>query len=527
VSGGSLYAYYIGRELKDRDWNASSDLFDRVLANRWTGMQNLGRWAFASYLRGDSIATFGPITWALDFFSDTSYRTYLTRGLEFGGYLEPLDFRTWGEQLRSWHNPFVRRRIRSGELVPSAGPRSPAPPLPRFYFNATMLESGAPFTFTSRITNLRPPRVPHRTARPDLPDGGCESDGEPTTDAGAAECRRQGLRRPLQHSLTPEDFGNDPGQIFLGVAAVASAAFPFAVDPMVLRRFDLRAPGDQVVGTDEFVSLSDGGVFDNSGLTTAVDLYDYLQRYRNVDHLILIAINADADRYRENVGDDATNVKGPSPVGVGVPLPTLFTGADSLNLIHYSNKRRAELLAWKQLVQIVARKHPEIESDARALSAKVQASRRKQPAGTFDRELSVLNGDRRRQVEAVIAQTKSSNAEVTALAVADAYRRARASDYVHYFPVDLSQLSSADPHAIPNGQSDFDAASTLATTFWTYDSDDFVLSKAAERILTTEQDSAWRVGPSDGEVRRLDDAVAHALLRSASGRWRDDYDGRR
>src|SRR5439155_7360872 len=36
VSGGSLYAFYVARELKDHDWTPSSDLFERALSRRRT-----------------------------------------------------------------------------------------------------------------------------------------------------------------------------------------------------------------------------------------------------------------------------------------------------------------------------------------------------------------------------------------------------------------------------------------------------------------------------------------------------------
>lgn len=516
VSGGSLYTYFVLRQLKDDAWEPGPELFREVSSRRWHAMEKVGRWAFWSYIRGDtfygdSVVSLGPVTWGFDFFSDTSYRNYLARALEFGGYFEPIDVRKWPKRFATSHNPFARQRIRFRDVGGNG-------PLPRFYFNATMLESGAPFVFTQRLTNLRPVRIPHRTARPDLPDVGCEgtaADGEESVE----DCRRNWLRRPLRHSFTPEDLGNDPAEMAASDAAVASAAFPFAVDPVKLRRFELRDDGT-VAATDQFVSLADGGVFDNSGLTTTVDLYDYLQQYRKVKHLIIIAINADGGRYQENVADDAATIEGPSVLGVGIPLPTLFTGADSLNVIHYSNKRRAEIIAWNEFAKIAARADTRIEVASQKLNAIVQ---NKQPVSTAAPELSQLQPESRRELESMVTQAQSVNPMISGPAVADAYRRARASQQlVHYFPIDLSQLSSDDPHRIPGGQSNFDATTRLATTFWTYAGDDFVLEKAAERIVTTEQDTAWPVGPTcRRDIRRLDEAVAFSLLRSASGRWKE------
>lgn len=77
-----------------------------------------------------------PVSWIKDLFTDTSYRDHLVRGLDFGGYCEGFGLRPQQERIRFSD---IAEQTRKGKL-------------PRFYFNATTLESASPFVLTQLMT---------------------------------------------------------------------------------------------------------------------------------------------------------------------------------------------------------------------------------------------------------------------------------------------------------------------------------------------------------------------------------------
>lgn len=508
VSGGSLYTFFVIREMRDAHATAKQggqdaykELFHNTRDRRRTGLENLGRWTFHSYLGGDfgghAVAGLWPVSWAKDLFTNVSYRDYLIKGLDFGGYCE-----TYGLKSRA---PRLSFRDIAGWSEATT---------PRFYFNATALETGAPFVLTSRITNLRPVELPRRTARLDAPVDACET--ELPTSAEACHVRQQ---RPLFHSLTLEDIGNSPSEMSVAKAAIASAAFPFAVEPVPMRHYYLRRAERSVQPTRTITQLVDGGVYDNSGMTTAVDLFQYLAKYRKVRHLVLIAINADAERRIESYEEVSTDGPVAVPLDFGLPLPTLISGAASLGSIHYSNKRRAEQGDWGRLetlaFELTGRMRPE------ALRFRLEACER---YGSPGRAACIVHSKDIADAMAGFPDLLSTAATGTLSAseVVSGYARRVVAENVHFFPVDISQLSASDPHAIPGGDSYFEAAAPLQTTFWTQERDAAILQEAAARILSAPQSRhEWNVGCNAGGVARLDEAVAYAVMRASQERWQD------
>jgi hypothetical protein len=489
VSGGSLYAYHVARAVgharlsplrfvKPAPVQSAKDPYEpeagsaalfrslrddvRVSA----GTQHLGALALQSVVGASGLnLAAGP-------FVDWSFLDHLAKGLEASQSGRPWDLVV---------PPGLRAHYRMADL----------PAAPRFYFNATTLETGHPFVLTQRVTNARPRcripdeypcrarhrpiRVPMRSARFDLHPALPGGDQPPTHDP----------RRPLRSGFTLEDFGGSPGNFALAYAAVASAAFPLGVEPLTVAKYVRE--GDRMRIYEDTVRLSDGGVYDNSGLTAVVDLYEHLVMQGRVRDLVLVAINADTTRYDANRAESDGERRGPDDFfQLGGPLASLSSGAESLGMIHTSNKRRGEDVAWARLQHL---------DRWLALEGVAEAERAEQ------------------------AKRYDSRAE-----------RGKGLRYVHYFPVHLAQLSGDDAERVAAGEGHSRRVRDIATGYWLDFGDDARLAAATRALVTSEQPTGWNVGPEcDGQnramVKRLDEAVAFAVARARSGDWRDPLGG--
>jgi hypothetical protein len=217
--------------------------------------------------------------------------------------------------------------------------------------------------------------------------------------------------------------------------------------------------------------LADGGVYDNSGMLSAVKLFRYLShackkevtngcRHNPVTRLVLLSINADTTTYDL---DYAARVSTSRPWYERIPIKIdwpIRTGLlDSVWLVHYTNKRRGEELALDELREITGG-------------------------------------------EASDGQPK-----------------------VVFFPVNLLQLSEFDAHAIKDGESVFDLVRDINTNYTVSSDDDNIIAQAAHKLISSSQEQSWPVGPEcEGKdkngkdikmkIHRLDDAFAFALLRA-------------
>lgn len=131
------------------------------------------------------------------------------------------------------------------------------PQQPRFFFGATCVELNAPFLITQSIMS-----------RP----------GE------------SGEEQMLPSFMRLEDIGAAPSQFPLSYAAMTSAAFPVGFDPIPITVYDKEG----YALDDLKLSLADGGMFDNSGLTMAVEFAKALvtKPGSRVRRLILVEVNA-------------------------------------------------------------------------------------------------------------------------------------------------------------------------------------------------------------------------------------------
>jgi hypothetical protein len=418
-------------------------------------------------------------------FTDRGYVDHLARGLEF---YEPFSLLRVGIPLV---NPFLEARFL---------PFGDIPTRPSFFFNATALETGAPFVLTQNVMNLPAGKLPRRATRLDVPPLYDQADDF----------------RPLRHSLTLEEIGSSPRRFPLAYAAAASAAFPAGVEPLQVRRYDYREGLRRFAPTEAKLSLADGGIFDNSGMMTAADLFEYLVERKGAQQLILITINADASEYDLAFKERAFGPQDSAAIRGRPPFSFLSPTADSLNLIHFINKRRGEEIAWRQLeaLQEKIRKR-DLEAD---LDAALQ------DRGTAWRAYREQLGPVALRVEEELRQTKTLS-----LPTYDEAHRALgpAKDFIHYFPIGLAQLSRDDQDPIPGGDSLFQLVRQIGTSFWLSESEEVLLEKAASAITDSEQKDGWPLGPNcpgaDGpaQVSRLGEAVAFALMRAANEAWED------
>jgi hypothetical protein len=443
-------------------------------------MRTLGTAAFQS--------VFGSFGLGLPFaiFTDRGYVDHLARGLEF---YEPFSL---VKPLIPLVNPFLlnARFLQLGDI----------PTRPRFFFNATALETGAPFVLTQNVMNLPAGKLPRRSTRLDVPPLSDQADDF----------------RPLRHSLTLEELGSSPRRFPLAYAAAASAAFPAGVEPLRVRRYDYREGLRRFSPTEAMLSLSDGGIFDNSGMITAADFFEYLAEHKGIHQLVLITINADASEYDLAFKERSFGPEDSVPIRGRPPLSFLSPTADSLNLIHFINKRRGEEIAWRQLEALQERVQKlELEAD---LDAAFQAR------GAAWRTYREQLGPVALRVEEELRESKTLSMPT----YGEVYQAlGPPKRFVHYFPIGLSQLSRDDQDPIPGGDSLFRLVRQIGTSFWLSASDEVLLEKAASAITDAEQEEGWPIGPNcpdaqgPAEVSRLGEAVAFALLRAGSEAWDD------
>jgi hypothetical protein len=522
VSGGSVYAFHVARRLTnaldasrglalvEKFEETQDQLIERMSKEqvgqcplppemqRWNEdrrrryiqlcrtvedrlpMRKLGTAAFQS--------TFGYFGLGVPvaIFTDRSYVDHLARGLEF---YEPFSmWKVWAPLV----NPFLANPdfLQLGDM----------PVRPRFFFNATALETGAPFVLTRNLMNLPAGKLPRRSTRLDIPTAQNQADDF----------------RPLRHSLTLEEIGSSPGRFPLAYAAAASAAFPAGVEPLQVRRYDYREGLHRFMPSDAKLSLADGGIFDNSGMMTAADFFEHLAERRGVHQLVLITINADATEYDLAFKERSFEPQESNSIRGRFPFSFLSPTAESLNLIHFINKRRGEEIAWRQLVGLQAQiQKRETEANLRAaLEARGQAWQ------DYHDALGPLAPRVVEELEKGDTLSILTYNEVQNLL-------GPAKDIVHYFPIGLSQLSRDDQDPISEGDSLFRLVRQIGTSFWLSESEEVLLEQAASMIARTEQHSGWQVGPNcpgaegPSEVGRLGEAVAFALLRAGRDTWDD------
>lgn len=470
VSGGSIYSYYLASTLiEEYAWQANEeqyrennlaekryaprDIHAKAGGLKYPFMARAGMYSASSYLSPFN-GFVGPI---MTFFTERSYLDWLGMSLHLtsthpllSSHATPTTNPLFYEEselflskYEKFFGPFKPGNVTLGMIGDS----------PRFFFNATLLEIGSPFVITQRILHLPSDKGYEATSRLDL--------NKPSP---------LWLKKPLGHAFTLEEINSSPARFPLAYAAVASAAFPIGMEPMGLRVYGYDPNNLRMFPTNQLVRLADGGVWDNSGMTTLVDFYEHIvqHRPRTPPNLILIAINAETEIFtRENILDNGKEQSflTKQPIRFNLPLRFGSLGKEGIDLIHFTNKRRAEQMAFERISRLLK-------------------------DGATELGLNESN--------------------------------------VYYFPINLSQLSPQEKYPIELKNQEkqeelFEKVKKIKTHYTLDPGDSDVLKEAAKAILRTEQKDGWKVGlQCDGEgemeeIFRIDLAVAYAILRSHLG----------
>jgi hypothetical protein len=287
VSGGSLYASRIATALyrqfetegsnpEDKTWRRCFFRYSARWFSSRTSDQRLGLLASISYVNPLAVANPWPVAralWSLDpsalldffyyppllgLFTNRDFIDDLAYGLE----TSYCGARAWlvGPKCA----PGGRRRFNLGDF------QSPA--YPRFLLNATAQQTGQPFVLTQHVI-------------------------WPLEQSDARSSRAP------KPPLTLEQLGSSPTQFPLAYAAMASAAFPVATQPVELRRYLIDKTDPVTRPTGEVFQLVDGGVFDNSGLAVMEQFMERLwevarQRRASIRSITVIAISAEAPTFQ-------------------------------------------------------------------------------------------------------------------------------------------------------------------------------------------------------------------------------------
>ena len=82
---------------------------------------------------------------------------------------------------------------------------------------------------------------------------------------------------------------------------------------------------------------------------------------------------------------------------------------------------------------------------------------------------------------------------------------------VHFFPVNLAQLSLDDPNATPGGEPWFEKVREIPTDLVLSNEEDQTLEDAVAFILCAQQRRGWRVEAEGEEVHSLQEAFVRSL----------------
>ncbi|AEJ00410.1 hypothetical protein Nit79A3_0531 [Nitrosomonas sp. Is79A3] len=452
VSGGSIYAYQVARLklLLDTDklqhventkmvsslnpYDLNRSVFFQILEKFPLKGHEQGLYSAMWYLSPFNLFV-GPI---LTTFTNVDYLDVLSGGLNGLSFLNEKKISK--EEKNLHFEDYLKL------YLPALMKLSEIPATPRIFFNSTNLETGLPFVFTQRYVNLPNKKEFIRTVRHDLHD----ENGNKNV--------------ALQTASTLEEINSTPKKMPLAYAAMASAAFPLGLQPLRLIKYGYRPVQQELYETSERIHVSDGGIYDNSGLSAITDLVLHLSARKdikqndkcNLDNLVILSINADADEYDlfypHKIAQESSFLQ-KQPFSLNFPLRVGVLGVESLNLIHFVNKRRAEQIAIKAITDI---------RDERE---------KKETRGKFT-----------------------------------------------YFPVSLSQLSSFEKYKINDPSNLYEKLKKIGTNYVISDDDDLLLEHAAHLLLTSNQPAgaSWGLESKfcqneQKDNRRLEDIFVFAL----------------
>lgn len=128
--------------------------------------------------------------------------------------------------------------------------------------------------------------------------------------------------RPFPYSLSLEDLNSDSQEFSIAYAAMGSAAFPGATEPLPLWYYKPEWEANKLqLKKSAVVRVVDGGLYENYGLAAVLETYDYLRRKmadRSVTVKLKILSVDSANRIQPPRDESCVGLQ--SPPGVGSPV---------------------------------------------------------------------------------------------------------------------------------------------------------------------------------------------------------------
>ena len=212
----------------------------------------------------------------------------------------------------------------------------------RHYINATILETGQRLVFANEKYHIH---------------------------------SQNGLHQRLNDIVFLEDLHSSIEEFSIADATIASMSFPGATEPVVFDIYDGDITKEDSPQSIAQIQIIDGGVFDNTGLATLIDVMFYQVIAADVksQELIILMIDSDNSESKtiEQIIKESSDLNGSAIsqkiFGLNFPIKGIGVGIKSANLIYELNKRNSIRLlfydAYKRL--------EELNSNGRHISLKI------------------------------------------------------------------------------------------------------------------------------------------------------------
>jgi hypothetical protein len=364
VSGGSIVNAYIGA------WMYANQIHNRDLLRQrykadsldFNSMEGKPFYWIHNFIKGDGEdskscgnmgdiaiqAIFDPMKLGLpiihSFFTNEGYSLYLIQSVEY--CLQNLlsqngvtHYRSTYEAAKGFMGSFIVRTNHSPFKLSDLGDFEGS----RHYINATILETGQRLVFANEKYHIH---------------------------------SQDGSRQRLNDIVFLEDLFGSVEDFSVAGAIFASMSFPGATDPVVFDVYDGVVTKDDSPKSIAQIQIVDGGVFDNTGLVTLLDIMfdEVVTTDARSQELIILMIdsdNSESKTLRQIINESSDlNNSAISQGSEGIDLPIIKgidIGIKSAILIYELNKRNTIRLlffdAYKRL--------KELNSNGRDISLKI------------------------------------------------------------------------------------------------------------------------------------------------------------
>lgn len=240
---------------------------------------------------------------------------------------------------------------------------------PVFIFNSFSQKDQTPFLITQNLLHYGP------IVRRNLVDILISNPGDQRRNS----VNSQGYRRSfstvsgLLYHKTLEDINSNPGDFRLAYAAMASAAFPFVFDPVPVQEYDYRVDPSTIRPVDKDY-LADGGLYDNSGVATLLNLIRQIRpENKSKPTIVLVSIISDNPVERSDASDYRANPW----LTFQSPVRGLGRGVTSIDQLYGQSQRMARSMNLDMVSKIGENVH--FEEIRLADYEPIEANRRSVP----------------------------------------------------------------------------------------------------------------------------------------------------